>query len=85
MRMTENNSEAEPAFSKPANTKPPDIVSASVPDTLAALHVHTETGLTHAEADTRRAATRAVAGTGFAMAGPAVIVLLPRLLAAGRR
>ena len=30
---------ASPAPSKPANTKPPDIASASVPDTLAALQV----------------------------------------------
>ena len=40
--------------SKPANGKPPDIASASVPDTLAMLHVNPETGLTHAEADVRR-------------------------------
>ena len=35
--------------SKPANAKPPDIASASVPDTLAALHVNPDTGLTNAE------------------------------------
>ena len=40
--------------SKPAKTKPPDIASASVPDTLATLHVNPETGLTHAEVDVRR-------------------------------
>ena len=39
---------------KPANAKPPDIASASVPDTLAALHVNPDTGLTHAEVDVRR-------------------------------
>ncbi|MCX6538465.1 MAG: plasma-membrane proton-efflux P-type ATPase [Acidobacteria bacterium] len=43
-----------PAPSKPAGAKPPDIASASVPDTLAALHVDRDTGLTHAEVDTRR-------------------------------
>ena len=54
MRTTPNESEAEPAPSKPANTKPPDIASASVPDTLAALQVNPDTGLTHAEVDIRR-------------------------------
>ena len=34
--------------------KAPDIATASVPDTLAALHVNPDTGLTHAEADVRR-------------------------------
>jgi H+-transporting ATPase len=42
------------AGSKPANAKPPDIASTSVPDTLATLKVNPETGLTHAEVDTRR-------------------------------
>jgi len=37
-----------------AVTIPPDIASASAPDTLAALHVNVDTGLTHAEADIRR-------------------------------
>src|SRR5580692_9941195 len=32
----------------------PDIASASVPDTLAALHVNPDTGLTPAEVDLRR-------------------------------
>jgi hypothetical protein len=54
MRTTPNKSEAEPAPSKPANAKPPDIASASVPDTLAALHVNPDSGLTHAEVDVRR-------------------------------
>ena len=35
-------------------TKPPDIASASVPDTLAQLKVNPDTGLTHAEVDARR-------------------------------
>ena len=38
----------------PANAKAPDLASASVPDTLAALHVNPETGLTLAEVDVRR-------------------------------
>ena len=54
MRTTPHTSEAEPAPSKPAHAKPPDIASASVPDTLAALHVIPDTGLTHAEVDIRR-------------------------------
>jgi H+-transporting ATPase len=54
MRKTPNKSEAEPAASKPACAKPRDFASASVPDTLAALHVNPDTGLTHAEVDVRR-------------------------------
>jgi H+-transporting ATPase len=38
----------------PTVTTPPDIVSTSAPDTLAALHVNADTGLTHAEVDLRR-------------------------------
>jgi hypothetical protein len=41
-------------MTKPANAEPPDIASAPVPDTLAALHVNPDTGLTHAEVDVRR-------------------------------
>lgn len=40
----------------PATIKTSDITSASVPATLAALDVNPETGLTHAEVDTRRKA-----------------------------
>ncbi len=40
--------------SKPAKAKPPDIASASIPDTLAALHVNPDTGLTEAEVYLRR-------------------------------
>jgi plasma-membrane proton-efflux P-type ATPase len=54
MRTTPNKSEAEPAPSRPTNAKPPDIASASVSDTLAALHANPDTGLTHAEVDGRR-------------------------------
>lgn len=39
---------------KQANGKPPDIATASVPDTLAALHVNPDTGLTHGEVELRR-------------------------------
>ena len=39
---------------KPANGKLPDIAAMSVPDTLAALHVNPDTGLTHAEVDASR-------------------------------
>jgi plasma-membrane proton-efflux P-type ATPase len=51
---TSNKSEAEPATSNPADAKAPDATSVSVPDTLAALHVNPETGLTRAEVDIRR-------------------------------
>ncbi len=37
-----------------ATAKTPDIASASIPDTLAALHVNPETGLTRAAVDIRR-------------------------------
>jgi H+-transporting ATPase len=39
---------------KPANAKPPDIASASIPGTLAALHVNPDTGLTLVEVDVSR-------------------------------
>jgi len=54
MPTTANKTEANPAPAKPADTKPPAIASASVPDTLASLKVNPDTGLTHAEVDTRR-------------------------------
>ena len=54
MGATPNKSEAKPAPSKPANAKAPDIATASVPDTLAALHVNPDSGLTRAEVDARR-------------------------------
>src|SRR5664279_5473300 len=38
----------------PEDTKVPDIASMSVPDTLAALHVNADSGLTNAEVDVRR-------------------------------
>src|ERR1035437_5398581 len=39
---------------KPAGAKPPDIASPPVPETLATLRVNPDTGLAHAEVDTRR-------------------------------
>jgi H+-transporting ATPase len=39
---------------KSASTNPPDVASLSVPDTLAALQVNPDAGLTHAEVDSRR-------------------------------
>ena len=55
MPTTPSESEAKPATAKPANAKSPDIARASIPDTLAALRVNPEIGLTHAEVDARRA------------------------------
>jgi plasma-membrane proton-efflux P-type ATPase len=46
--------EPKPAPAKPADTKPPEIASASVPDTLAALQVNPDTGLTPTDVDVRR-------------------------------
>ena len=54
MQTTPNKTHAEIASPKPANAKPPDIASASVPDTLTALHVNPDTGLTHVEVDASR-------------------------------
>src|ERR1035437_10364695 len=54
MPTTPNKSEAKPALSKPADSKPPEIASASVPDTLTSLKVNPETGLARAEVDVRR-------------------------------
>jgi H+-transporting ATPase len=52
--MSPNQSVTEPALSKPANAKQPDIASLSAPDTLTSLHVNADTGLTRAEVDIRR-------------------------------
>src|ERR1022692_902521 len=54
MRITPDKSDGGPAPSKPANTTPPGIASASVPDALAALHVDPGTGLTRTEVEVRR-------------------------------
>ena len=68
MQTVTNKSVVESPSSKPTTAKEPDIASVPVPDTLAALHMNPETGLTHAEVDTRHAAILAVAGARFAMA-----------------
>jgi HlyD family secretion protein len=47
MPMTSNKSEAEPAPAKPAPTGPPDIESASVPDTLATPQVKPDRPSSH--------------------------------------
>jgi plasma-membrane proton-efflux P-type ATPase len=52
--MSTRKPQVEQQPSKPANDKPPDIASASVPDTLASLKVNPDTGLAAAEVDTRR-------------------------------
>ncbi len=54
MQAPQKKSETKPAFPKPASDKPPDIATASVPDTLASLHVNPDKGLTHREVDVRR-------------------------------
>lgn len=54
MQTSPNDSEAEPVPANPVNAQAPDIASASVPATLAALHVNPETGLTRADVDSRR-------------------------------
>ena len=54
MTTTPNQSTAGQAPPDPADTKPPNIASASVPDTLTALHVNPATGLAHEEVDVRR-------------------------------
>ena len=56
MPTTETRAALGLAPSKPANAKPPDIASASVPDTLAELQVNPDTGLTGAEVDARHKA-----------------------------
>jgi hypothetical protein len=54
MRTGPNRTEPEPASSKPADAKPPDVASASLPYTLAALHVSPDAGLTQAQVDAGR-------------------------------
>ncbi len=57
MSTTPRQFAAMPAPSKPESTKPPSIASASIPDTLAALHVNPDTGLTHAQVEASRQAS----------------------------
>jgi H+-transporting ATPase len=54
MSTRPDKTQAKPASATPTNAKLPDIASASVSDTLAALHVNIDTGLTHAEVEVRR-------------------------------
>jgi hypothetical protein len=54
MRTVTKKSGVEVPSSKAETGKAPDIASAPVPDTLAALRVDPETGLTRAEVDARR-------------------------------
>ncbi|HLW78613.1 MAG TPA: cation-transporting P-type ATPase, partial [Terriglobia bacterium] len=54
MQIDPKKSEPAPAPRKSAIANPPDIAAASVPDTLAALLVNPDTGLTHADVDVRR-------------------------------
>ena len=68
MQTVTMKSVVESPSSKPTTAKEPDIASVPVPDTLAALHVNPQIGLTHAEVDTRHAAILAVAGARIAMA-----------------
>ena len=53
MATLPGESEARPPPSKPTNITSPDIATATVPDTLAALRVNPDLGLTHAQVDTR--------------------------------
>jgi plasma-membrane proton-efflux P-type ATPase len=54
MPTTFGKSQAAPAPGGPAGATPPDIATASVPDTLATLKVNPDTGLAPAEVDARR-------------------------------
>ena len=54
MQTATKKSAVEPPRSMPATAKVPDIVSASVPETLTTLRVDPETGLTRTEVDVRR-------------------------------
>jgi H+-transporting ATPase len=54
MQQAPEMAEARPVPSKPAAAKAPDIATASVPATLAALHVNPDAGLSRAEVDVRR-------------------------------
>jgi Cation transporter/ATPase, N-terminus len=51
MPTAAKESETKPLRSMPATAKAPDIASASIPDTLAALHVNPATGLTHGDVE----------------------------------
>ena len=57
--MKPNAGQPKDPESKPANAKFRNIASASIPDTLAELHVNPDTGLAHTDVDTRRKERRA--------------------------
>jgi H+-transporting ATPase len=54
MQTSPTRSDAAPPPAKHTEGKPPDVASASVPDTLTALHVDPDAGLTHGQVDIRR-------------------------------
>lgn len=54
MQKVPESPEAQPVPLKAASAKGPDVATASVADTLAALHVNPDTGLARSEVDTRR-------------------------------
>ncbi len=56
MAPSEKSSAEVPPSKKPESLKIPDLAAASVPDTLTALQVNPDTGLTRAEVDIRRKA-----------------------------
>lgn len=58
MCTTSNKPDVGPVPSKSPNSKPPDIASSSVPDTLSSLKVNPETGLTRAEVEVQRKENR---------------------------
>jgi plasma-membrane proton-efflux P-type ATPase len=53
MQATPSNSKTKSSSAKPVNAAPPDIASLSVPDTLAALVVNPDIGLTQTEVNNR--------------------------------
>ena len=54
MQTATNEAETKPAPSRPEQARVPEIASASIPDTLKALHVNQATGLTHGEVESSR-------------------------------
>ena len=63
MQPAANRSQPKVAPAKPAETKPPEIASASVSDTLSSLKVNPDTGLARAEVDVRRNQSERLAGS----------------------
>ncbi len=54
MNETPNTSKVDPSNPNQSGSKPPDVASASIPDTLANLRVKPESGLSSGEVDVRR-------------------------------